>query len=442
MHGAKPVAAGKREELPVLLGGTPVHEKEWPAWPRAGMFAQRAVLDVLHSQRWTITARTQRAHSYERQFGEAFAQFVGRRFGVPCSSGTAALTVALQALEIGPGDEVIVPGMTWVACASSVAHLGAVPILVDIDPVSLCMDPDAVLTAIGPATRALMAVHMYSSRADIARLQAICEQHNLPMIEDASQAHGASLDGRWAGSFGRVSVFSFQQTKLLTSGEGGIALTDDPELYIRLQKARADGRVYEDGEAGAGFHDLADAGGLLGRNLCLSEFQAAILLEGLQRLPRENQHRAAMARKLADGLAALGGFEMVRDRLPPADGATFYKVVLRFNGAKELALGPELLARALTAELNLPVEPLDRPLDRHPLYQPLTTPLVERLCAGGCDPQRFKLPHAVEAWGRCVALPHACLLGGERDIDAILVGLAKIRRHAEPLAELRQGLRQ
>lgn len=430
-------SAGTDSQL-ALLGGLSVHEKEWPAWPRAGMTAQRAVLDVLHSQRWTITARTQRVKCYEQQFGDAFAGYIDRRYGVPCSSGSAALTIALQSCGIGPGDEVIVPGMTWVACASVVTHLGAVPILVDIEPYSLCMDPLAVAAAVSPVTKAVMAVHMYSSRADIESLMAICHKHNLILIEDASQAHGAILGRRRTGSFGSISVFSFQQTKLLTSGEGGIALTDDADLYERLQKLRSDGRIYGKGENSGGFHDLVDQGGLMGRNMCLTEFQAAILLEGLQRLDRENDHRKEMAAKLADSLNTLGGVQLVRDRLSPSDGATFYKVVLRFSSEEYLAVGPETLARALTAELNLPVEPLDRPLDRNPLYSPLSAPLISR-AAGGAerwDPQRFSLSTAVEAWKSCVALPHQCLLGGEQDVDAIVTALVKIKQHARALTAI------
>jgi L-glutamine:scyllo-inosose aminotransferase/L-glutamine:2-deoxy-scyllo-inosose/3-amino-2,3-dideoxy-scyllo-inosose aminotransferase len=400
------------------------------------MAAQRAILDVLHSQRWTVTARTSREQCYERQFGEAFAAFVGRRFGIPCSSGTAALTIALQALKIGPGDEVIVPGMTWVACASSVINLGAIPILVDVDQDSLCMSPDAVRHAITTSTRAVMAVHMYSSRADMAQLQTICDLHGIEMIEDASQAHGAMLDSRRVGAFGRISVFSFQQTKLLTSGEGGIVLTDDSDLYERLQQLRADGRSYSNEESW-GFHDLLDKGDIMGRNLCLSEFHAAILLEGLQRLLRENEHRRAMAAMLNARLADLGGVTLVGDTQTPDNGSTFYKIPLRFTCDKFLALGPERLAKALTAELLLAVEPLDRPLNNNPLYRPLTSRLVTSTpdLAARCDPARYELAVATVAWQSCIGLPHQCLLGGEPEIDAIVAALAKIREQADSLID-------
>jgi len=423
-----------------ILGGEAVHEKQWPAWPRAGVLAQRSVLEVLHSSRWTITACTRFEDSYERRFGAAFSESVARQFGVPCSSGSTALTIALQAIGIGPGDEVIVPGLTWVACASTIAHLGAVPVLVDIGATSLCMAPEAVEAAITPATKALLAVHMYASRADIGRLQRICERHDILLIEDASQAHGGSLlEGR-VGSFGAISIFSFQQTKLLTSGEGGIAVTDDLTLFERMQKFRADGRVYGSAPGEGGFHDLEDLGGVMGRNGCMSEFHAAILLEGLQRLDRENAHRSAMADELSHRLDAVGGMTIVRDALPKHDGGTFYKIPLWMEDEALLRLGPAMVSRALTAELNLPVAPLDWPLDRSPLYPPLTAPLILRTpgLAQRVNPQRFDLPNAVNAWGHCVALPHECLLGGLPEVDAIGAAVAKLRAQAERLAEFAQ----
>jgi L-glutamine:scyllo-inosose aminotransferase/L-glutamine:2-deoxy-scyllo-inosose/3-amino-2,3-dideoxy-scyllo-inosose aminotransferase len=299
------------------------------------------------------------------------------------------------------------------------------------------MAPEAVEAAITPATKAVLAVHMYASRADVGRLQNICGERGLLLIEDASQAHGASLPEGVIGSFGIISIFSFQQTKLLTAGEGGIAVTDDPGLFEKLQKFRADGRIYGDEPLDGGFYDLSDVGGVLGRNLCMSEFHAAILIEGMQRLDRENGHRAAMADELSARLAAAGGVAIVRDALAKPEGGTFYKIPLRIDDEALLGLGPALVSRALSAELNLAVVNLDLPLDRNPLYQPLTSPLIVRTpgLADRVDPRSFQLPNAVAAWSRCVALPHECLLGGLREVDAIAAAVAKLRAQASRLAD-------
>lgn len=377
--------------------------------------------------------------SQERLFAESFAGFVGRRYGVSCSSGTAALTIALQALGIGPGDEVVVPGLTWVACASAVVNLGGIPVLVDVDPDSLCASIAAIEAGLGARTRAVLGVHMYASRADLPALETLCASHNLSLIEDASQAHGATIGNRRAGTFGSISIFSFQQSKLLTAGEGGIAVTDDDRLFQRMQQLRADGRAYAGPAPMApAFSELVACGEILGRNLCLSEFQAVLLQEGLGRLDVENAHRLRMATVLEEAVGGLGWVSVVRDRLDPRDGATFYKIPLRIEEERLLRIGPELLARALTAELRLPVEPLDWPLNRSPLYRPETSPLVARN-ADAVElfrPGRFSLPQAEAVWRSSVALPHPCLMGGEIDVQTIATALRKIHRNADALEDL------
>lgn len=419
-----------------LLGGEASHVSQWPTWPRAGRKAQRGMLNVLHSTKWTISGRSRVMPSQERVFAEQFADYVGRGHGVSCASGTAALTIALQALDVGFGDEVIVPALTWVACASSVANLGAIPVVVDVDPASLCASPDAVRSAITPRTRAVLGVHMYASRVDAYALETLCAEHGLPLIEDASQAHGARLGTRRIGAFGTVAVFSFQQSKLLTSGEGGIAVTDDPAIFRRMQQLRADGRIYAESDGDPWrFTELTVGGDVMGRNLCMSEFQSVLLREGLERLDVENEHRWAMAGFLGEMLDELGWVSLVRDQLEPRDGATFYKCPLRFSDSRLVALGPELLARALTAELNLPVEPLDRPLPRVPLYRVDRSSILGRVpeLAERAAPDRFVTPVAEAAWRSAVALPHHSLLASTVDMEAIVNALIKIQTNADAL---------
>jgi dTDP-4-amino-4,6-dideoxygalactose transaminase len=317
-----------------------------------------------------------------------------------------------------------------------VINLGAVPILVDVDPHELCITADTIEATISPQTRAVLGIHMYSSRADLSAINAVCAARGVALIEDASQAHGAWIGAQRTGSFGAISIFSFQQSKLLTGGEGGIAVTDDDVLYQRMQQYRADGRLYADpAKDRTPFAELVVKGDVLGRNLCMTEFQAVLLQEGLGRLDIENEHRRGMAAHLARRLADVQWVSLIRDQLDPAAGATFYKIPLRVADARLVKLGPTLLARALTAELNLPVEPLDRPLNQAPLYCPERTPLVLRLpeFANRCAPGRFSLPNAEEAWRTSVCLPHQCLMGSEFDIDSIVVALQKVQLNATAL---------
>ena len=424
-----------------IRDGTPVRYRKWPKWPRADSTTQRNLLDVLHSTKWTISGQSDRMLSYEHRFAEAFARYCGMKYCVPCGNGTAALTICLQSLGIGSGDEVIVPGLTWVACASAVCHIGAIPILADVDPSTLCLSAGSVRSLLSERTAAIIAVHLYSCLAPMTELQALAEKSGLALIEDASQAHGASLNGRRAGTFGTVSSFSMQQSKLLTSGEGGASLTNDPSLYRRMQQFRADGR----GEAGADGYDpyreIVPYGEVLGRNLCLSEFHSAILLDAIQRLDPENAHRHRNFIDLTALLGKIDGVTVVSDR--QAEEPTHYKVCLRFDQRLLDGLSVQILARALTEELSLPVEPVDAPLNDNPLYRPLLSPQIARLATAHLyDPRRFDLPEANAAGRSCITLPHWSLLGDRSDLENIATAIAKVIDHRDELramniAELR-----
>lgn len=418
-----------------LLGGAPVRAFRWPKWPRADAGSQRQLLDVLHSTKWTLSGRSDRSHSYERRFGEAFAHFIGQRFAVPCSSGTSALTISLQAVGVGFGDEVIVPGMTWVACASAVCNLGAVPVLVDVDADSLCVGVAAVAAAITNRTRAVIAVHLYSARADVPGLRALCDRYGIALIEDASQSHGALVQGRRSGAYGHVGAFSLQQTKLLTSGEGGVAVTDDEALFRAMQEYRADGRQYWDEPDPWSFKELTPIGTVMGRNLCLSEFHAALVHARLPRLDEENAYRRANADKLRESLSRVEGIRWRQSDAFEAEGATFYKMPLTIDMAAFPGLQIRHVARALSAELNLAIEPLDAPLNNNTLYKPHLSPQTACLPIARhlYDPRRFSLPNATAAHDCCVALPHWCLLGTDADLALIAEAFQKVRAAAPAL---------
>lgn len=168
--------------------------------------------------------------SYVPAFEQAFAAWCGAAHGVAVCNGTAALHLALLALGIGPGDEVIVPDFTMIASALAVCHAGAMPVFVDADPQTWNIDPAAVEAAVSPRTRAVMAVHIFGTPCDMAALSAVADRHGLALVEDAAEAHGATFQGKKAGSLSRIAAFSFFANKNVTTGEGGMVTTDDPEL--------------------------------------------------------------------------------------------------------------------------------------------------------------------------------------------------------------------
>ncbi len=170
---------------------------------------------------------------YVKRFEQGFAAYCGVRYGVATHNGTVALHQALAALGIGPGDEVILPTLTFVATANAVVYTGATPVFVDSEPHTWNIDPEAVTQAITPRTRAIIAVHLYGHPADMDSLRALADQHGLTLIEDAAEAHGARYRGRRVGSLSDVAIFSFFGNKIITTGEGGMVLTDDSELAER-----------------------------------------------------------------------------------------------------------------------------------------------------------------------------------------------------------------
>jgi dTDP-4-amino-4,6-dideoxygalactose transaminase len=227
-------------------------------------------------------------------FEQEFSEVVGGVHCVAVNSGTSALQLTMMALGYGPGDEVIVPSFSFAATANAVRLVGASPVFADIEPGSFCIDPAAIEAAITPRTVAVMPVHLYGHPADMTAITAIAEQHGLAVVEDAAQAHGATVDGRRAGSFG-LGSFSFYATKNVTAGEGGVVTTSDSALAERMRMLRNQGMrqryVYEE----------------VGRNLRLTDLQAAVAVPQLERLAETTRRRTRNAAVLDEALAGIDG---------------------------------------------------------------------------------------------------------------------------------------
>jgi dTDP-4-amino-4,6-dideoxygalactose transaminase len=296
-------------------------------------------------------------------FEEEFAAFVGVAYAVGTASGTDALELALLALEIGPGDEVITVSHTFVATALAISATGATPVFVDVQEEDGLIDVAAVAAAITPRTRAILPVHLYGRMVDIEALMALARTRQLRVVEDAAQAHGAELAGRGAGSFGDLGCFSFYPTKNLGAlGDGGAVVTDDAELVSRLRLLRNYGetRKYE--------HVLA------GRNSRLDELQAAVLRAKLPLLAGRNERRRGHADAYASGL---------RDTAvtaPTRTGASDSVHLYAIRSRRRDALRAHLAEAGIGSQIHYPVpvhlQPLFRDVElRHPL------PITERLAS-------------------------------------------------------------
>ncbi len=245
------------------------------ARPQMGPEEQELVASALASGQLAQGARV-------RDFEEKFADFVGTPHAIATSSGTTAIHLALLALDIGPGDEVITVAFTFIASATPILHVGATPVFVDVDPQTYTLDTVQLEAAITERTRAIMPVSLYGQPANMPAILEIAERHGLAVIEDACQAHGAVLDGRGSGSWG-LGAFSFYPTKNMTSGEGGMVTTDDPKVAEAVRLLR------EHGMKVRYHHDI------LGYNFRMTDIHASIGLAQLKKLPAANERRRAIA---------------------------------------------------------------------------------------------------------------------------------------------------
>lgn len=318
-------------------GGTPVRDRDWPRWPPPADDRQLALLrEVVDSGDWGATSGPRCG-----EFAAAFAARHGCAHGVTVANGTLALFAALHAAGVRPGDEVVVPGYTFVACASSVLLLGATPVIADVDPDHLHLTEDTVAAALTPRTRAVMPVHLAGSPAPMDGLLGLARREGLAVIEDAAQAHRAGYRGRPVGGLGDAATFSFQSSKAMSAGEGGIIVTNDDAVAEAAWSVCNLGRV----RGGAWYHHAE-----LGWNLRMTEFQAALLLPWLDRLDHEIDRREEFAGRLAGALA--GGDLPVRvvDDPDGTDRNTRHLLMLRLSGVNK-----PWVVRAMAAE-GVPVD--------------------------------------------------------------------------------------
>jgi len=238
-----------------------------------------------------------------------------------CSSGTAAVSLALAACGIGAGDEVIVPPFTFIATVEGVLMAGAVPVFADIDR-TLCLSPEGIARQVTPRTRAVMPVHMCGSMARIDKIVEVCREHRLTLIEDACQALGATFQGKAVGTFGSMGCFSFDPVKTITCGEGGAVVTDDGELYQNADRFADHGHDHIGNDRGLEGHPI------LGTNYRISELNAAVGLAQLRKLDRILEIQRRNKDRIKDGLNHLSGIEFREVPDPTGDSATFLSFFL------------------------------------------------------------------------------------------------------------------
>ncbi|ASO18737.1 L-glutamine:2-deoxy-scyllo-inosose/3-amino-2,3-dideoxy-scyllo-inosose aminotransferase [Actinoalloteichus hoggarensis] len=419
-----------------LLGGTPSRrQRPWPAWPQYDERTEGELIAALRSRRWAVSWPTDGSPSRERRFAEEFARYNDVAHCVSVDHGSSALVVALEALDIGPGDEVIVPVMTWVAPVTAVLRVGALPVVVDVDPETGCLTPEAIREATSARTKAVIVVHLACTVADVDGIREVVDEAGISLIEDCAQAHGAQWRGRKVGTFGALGVFSFQMGKVLAGGEGGAVITSDPVLYRRAEQLRADSRRYADVDVPAGGSELVEDGEVMGGNYCMSELTAGVLLDQLPRLDQQHEHREKMAAVLEAGLAELGGLGPIP--VPAeADVRSVYEYGIRFRPGTFGSVPVERVADAVAAELGMALWPPDLPLHRSVMFHPHT----KRRFANVWTPEGRtralgrEYPGAERYRDTTLIFHHQALLGDAADMADIVAAVEKVRAQHESLS--------
>lgn len=318
-------------------GGTPIHDGVWPTWPPAVDDEQRRLVnEVLESGLWGSNTG-----ALSEQFAQRFAQVHGASRGVNVTNGTIALFIALRAAGVGPGDEVIVPAYTFVACATSVLLLGATPVIADVDPDHLHLSAETIEAALSDRTRAIMVVHLAGSPAPMTEILELASNRDLVVIEDSAQAHGAHYRGRPVGSIGNLGTFSFQSSKAMTAGEGGLIVTNDHALADTVWSLCNVGREL----GGAWYHHAS-----IGWNLRTTEFQAAILLPWIDRLEGEIAVREEFVSTFSTSLDEAGTDAVIVADPKGTTRNSRHLMMIRLGLGVERSYNREWVARALDAE--------------------------------------------------------------------------------------------
>lgn len=411
-----------------LLGGHPVcPESPAAQWPVYDERERELLLAALDARGW---GGFPEPAPLAGEFAQKFARAHDASFGICATNGSVTLEVAMMALGVEAGDEVIVPCYTWIATGISVVHLNAVPVFVDVDPDTYCIDPEAVKAAITPRTRGIIPVHLGSTIADMDALREIAKAHDLWIIEDCAHMHGAKWRGQGVGSMGDIGSFSFQSSKLMTSGEGGAVITSDDELDQRCHSIVNCGRK----EAGYNRFD----GWVLGINGRLSEFQAAILLAQLERLPELTKRRARAAQLLETQLSELGLEPLERDARITTRAC--YQLVMKYDKARFSGVPRDRFLAALAAEGVKCDGSFYVPIPHSPLANARTAqwPLLrERYGEGLRSPEtlaKLRFPVAEKAaLEEAVWMHYPYLLAEDDGLERIIEAFAKVARHATDL---------
>jgi len=395
-----------------IFGGRPIITGPWPKWPVAGKRERELVEEVLSGDMWGGTGLGPKI----TELNDKFARYCDTKYGAAVANGTVSMELALKAWGIGPGDEVIIPAATFIATATAPHHVGATVVYVDIDPKTCNIDPQKVAEAVTDKTRAIIPVHIGGHPCDMDPLMDTARKHDIKVLEDAAQAHGAVYKGRKTGSLGDAGSFSFQQSKNMQSGEGGIIVSNDKEFIDLIH--------YSLGKFGRGIREKY-SGHIhyrFGWNACYTEIQAALALAQLERLEQQTVKRAKNAQNLYALLEGIDGIEPLVWQ-PYCDRHGHHLVNLRFNSEQfENVTRAQFLA-ALNKEGVIGSSFYPMPLYNQPLYN------EDKSLSMRYTP----CPEAEKVCREIIFLEQNLLLAETGMIEKTADAIRKVRAHASEL---------
>lgn len=378
-----------------------------PSWPPVYPETAEELKKVYLSGKWSFNG------PQEQLFSRKFAEYNGAEYGIFMANGTVTLECALSALGVGKGDEVIVPALTWIATAMAAVYVGATPVFVDIEKDTLCLDPEKLEKAITPKTKAVIPVHLYGSMADMERIMKIAKKNKLYVIEDCAHAHGGVWNGKGLGSIGDIGSFSFQESKTLSSGEGGICLTNDPALNEKLFRLKHIGYALGTKQ---GCSNTSPEEGLSCHNYRGTEFPAAILLGALKHLRSQTAKRSENAVLIKELLKNTPGIEVQSSgRLADIQGYYMLGLILDTGKLKDGITRKEVI-EALAAEGVSSLGLTYGPVYKHMLWNvPKNRYRIDssEICENICESRAFVLNHT---W----------LLANKKDIKTMCSAINKV----------------
>lgn len=421
-----PAVIAAEHDKPAQLGGRPVHQGTWPAWPQWQPAWEPELLQILRSGNWFRGT----PGDHLPRFEEAYAKLIGAKRCLATSSGTTALITSLHVAGVDAGDEVIVSPYTFIATYNAILAHKALPVFADTDPETFNIDPASISDRITPRTRALLPVHIFGMPCDMDPIMKLAKQHELAVVEDACQAWLAEYKGRRCGAIGDLGCFSFQNSKHLTSGEGGAITSDRPDLIDHCQSFHDCGRAVGS-QQGSGFVSQ-------GANFRMQHLQASLLLQQLDKLVAETEQRRRNASYLAEQLADVAGLSPAR--LPENSKAVWHLFPLRYDPSEFNGLSRDQFLAALKAE-GVPCSSVYH----EQYYDGVLDEAIQsrgfRRLFGERRLQEYRDSFAALTGNRLVcqttvALPQTLLLAGRRDMDLIIAAIRKIQAHSGALARL------